>query len=110
MGIVKKGLNKRGVSEKQTIPLDEITLQQKGKKTTLEALNMMQLHVSVEKRMFRVKQRQKAYEHQGGKQACLDHDAEVQPYIRSCCHFPNCIHFRHFSKCFREIIGFVKGD
>lgn len=52
------------------------------RKLLLEALNMMQLHVSVEKGMFRVIQRQKAYEHQGGKQACLDHDAEIQPYIR----------------------------
>lgn len=42
----------------------------------------MQLHISVGQGMFRVIQRQKVYEHQGGKQACLDHCTELQPYIR----------------------------
>lgn len=61
----------------------KLHISRRERKLLVEALNMMQLHVSVEKGMFRVVQRQKVYEHQGEKQAHLDHDTELQPYIRT---------------------------
>lgn len=60
----------------------KLHISRRERKLLVEALNMMQLHISVGQGMFRVIQRQKVYEHQGGKQACLDHCTELQPYIR----------------------------
>lgn len=52
------------------------------RKLLVEALNVMELHKSVEKGMFQVIQAQKVYDHRGGAQTHLDHDTELQPCIR----------------------------
>lgn len=87
----------------------KLHISRRERKLLVEALNMMQLHISVGKGMFRVIQRQKVYEHQGGKQARLDHDAELQPYIRKATAIFQIACTLDTSKCFREIIGFEKG-